>query len=169
MADHQGLDRRSASVKDVAAAAGVSLGTVSNVLNRPDRVSSGTRLRVEQAMADLGFVRNESARQLRAGTSHTLAYVMLDAANPFFTDVAAGIEDVAEEAGFSLYMCNSDNRSEREAAYLDHLVQQRVQGILITPLDPEAGHLDRRAPARDPARHRRPHQGRRLAVLGGGR
>jgi LacI family transcriptional regulator len=141
MADHQGLDRRSASVKDVAAAAGVSLGTVSNVLNRPDRVSSGTRLRVERAMADLGFVRNESARQLRAGTSHTLAYVMLDAANPFFTDVAAGIEDVAEQAGFSLYMCNSGNRSEREAAYLDHLVQQRVQGILITPLNPEADHL----------------------------
>jgi LacI family transcriptional regulator len=141
MADHQGLDRRSASVKDVAAAAGVSLGTVSNVLNRPDLVAATTRLRVERAMAELGFVRNESARQLRAGTSHTLAYVMLDAANPFFTDVAAGIEDIAERAAFSLYMCNSDNRSEREAAYLDHLVQQRVQGILITPLDPEADHL----------------------------
>ena len=73
---------RSASVKDVAARAGVSLGTVSNVLNRPDRVSAATRSRVEQAMAELGFVRNESARQLRAGTSRTLAYVMLDAEQP---------------------------------------------------------------------------------------
>ena len=62
---------RAASVKDVAAAAGVSLGTVSNVLNRPDRVSVATRTRVQEAMADLGFVRNESARQLRAGTSRT--------------------------------------------------------------------------------------------------
>src|SRR5829696_8565441 len=87
---------RSASVKDVAAAAGVSLGTVSNVMNRPDRVAASTRERVEQAMAELGFVRNESARQLRAGRSRTVAYVMLDATNPFFTDVAQGIEDTAE-------------------------------------------------------------------------
>ena len=67
---------RSAGVKDVAALAGVSLGTVSNVLNRPDRVSARTRERVERAMADLGFVRNESARQLRAGHSSTVASSM---------------------------------------------------------------------------------------------
>ena len=67
---------RSSSVKDVAALARVSLGTVSNVLNRPERVSAGTRQRVEQAMAELGFVRNEFARQLRMGTSSTLAYVI---------------------------------------------------------------------------------------------
>jgi LacI family transcriptional regulator len=84
--------RRGASVKDVAAAAGVSLGTVSNVLNRPTLVSAATRERVERAMADLGFVRNETARSLRTGRSSTLAYVMLDSRNPFFTDVAHGIE-----------------------------------------------------------------------------
>jgi LacI family transcriptional regulator len=61
-----------AGVKDVAARAGVSLGTVSNVLNRPERVSPVTRRRVEQAMADLGFVRNEAARHLRSGRSRTL-------------------------------------------------------------------------------------------------
>lgn len=133
---------RSASVKDVAAAAGVSLGTVSNVLNRPDRVSASTRERVERALADLGFVRNESARQLRAGRSSTLAYVMLDAANPFFTDVAQGIEDVAEQQDLSLFICNSDNRSDRELAYLSRLQQQRVQGILITPVDPDHPSLD---------------------------
>ena len=65
------------------------------MLNRPDRVRPATRERVERAMADLGFVRNEGARQLRAGTSRALAYVMLDARNPFFTDVAQGIEDAA--------------------------------------------------------------------------
>ena len=132
---------RKASVKDVAVLARVSLGTVSNVLNRPERVSPDTRLRVEQAMVDLGFVRNESARHLRTGRSRTLAYVMLDAANPFFTDVAAGIEEAAEESRFSLYMCNSGNRAEREADYLAHLVEQRVQGILVTPIDPESDHL----------------------------
>jgi LacI family transcriptional regulator len=133
---------RSASVKDVAAAAGVSLGTVSNVLNRPDRVTPSTRERVERVMAELGFVRNESARQLRAGTSRTLAYVVLDAGNPFFTDVAAGIDDAAEEAALSLFLCHSANRSDREAAHLALLEQQRVQGILITPVDPDAVALD---------------------------
>jgi len=133
---------RSASVKDVAATAGVSLGTVSNVLNRPERVSPSTRARVEQAMADLGFVRNESARQLRAGKSRLLAYVMLDATNPFFTDVASGVEDAAEAADLSLFMCNSSNSATREKAYLEHLVEQRVQGILITPVDPDSSTLD---------------------------
>ncbi len=137
---HRGV--RNASVKDVAAAAGVSLGTVSNVLNRPERVSAATREKVEKALAELGFVRNESARQLRAGQSRTLGYVMLDATNPFFTDVASGIELAAEEAGLSLFLCNSDNRPSRERTHLDHLQQQRVQGILITPVDPDDGFLD---------------------------
>ena len=136
------LNARTPSVKDVAAAAGVSLGTVSNVMNRPEVVSARTRERVERAMAELGFVRNESARQLRAGTSRTLAYVMLDGSNPFFHDVAQGIELAAEDADLSLFICNSDSRAEREEVHLDRLLQQRVQGILITPVNPEAPHLD---------------------------
>lgn len=133
---------RAASVKDVAAAAGVSLGTVSNVLNRPDRVSAATRARVQAAMTDLGFVRNESARQLRAGTSRTLAYVMLDASNPFFTDVAQGIESAADDAELSLVLCNSGNGAAREEAHLALLQQQRVQGVLVTPVDPESPLLE---------------------------
>jgi len=133
---------RAASVKDVAAAAGVSLGTVSNVLNRPDRVSAATRARVQAAMTDLGFVRNESARQLRAGTSRTLAYVMLDASNPFFTDVAQGIESAADAAELSLVLCNSGNGASREEAHLALLQQQRVQGVLVTPVDPESPLLE---------------------------
>ncbi len=133
---------RRASVKDVAATAGVSLGTVSNVLNRPDRVSATTRERVERAMAQLGFVRNESARTLRAGHSPTLAYVMLDAGNPFFTDVAHGIEQIAETAGLSLFLCTSDNRPAREAVHLQHLQQHQAQGVLITPVDPDSPVLD---------------------------
>jgi LacI family transcriptional regulator len=129
---------RSASVKDVAAAAGVSLGTVSNVLNRPEVVSAGTRERVERAMAELGFVRNEFARHLRMGTSRTIAYVMLDATNPFFTDVAQGIEVAVEGADLSVVICNSNNRSVREQTHLAQLMEQRVQGILLTPIDPQA-------------------------------
>lgn len=137
-----GPSPRSASVKDVAALAGVSLGTVSNVLNRPAQVSEATRSKVHDAMLRLGFVRNESARQLRAGRSRTIAFVVLDAANPFFTDVALGVEDVAESADLSLFLCNSHQEASRENAYLERLEQQRVQGVLITPVDPDDRRLD---------------------------
>jgi len=87
------------------------------------------------AIAELGFVRNESARQLRSGSSRTLAYVVLDASNPFFTDVATGVQGATDAAGLALFLCNSGQSGEREAAYLDLLEQQRVEGILITPVD----------------------------------
>ena len=139
--------RHAAGVKAVAATAGVSLGTVSNVLNRPEVVSPLTRAKVEAAMASLGFVRNESARQLRAGSSRILAYLMLDAGNPFFTDVAKGVEEAARAAGLSVFLCNSNEDADREADYLDLLEQQRVQGILITPIDQNSSRL-RKLPSR---------------------
>lgn len=124
----------SASVVDVAARAGVSLGTVSNVLNRPDRVSPATRDRVLQAISDLGFVRNEAARQLRAGRSRTIGLVVLDVANPFFTDLARGVESTAGKAGLSVVLCDSNEDVDRESHYLSLLQEQRAFGILITPV-----------------------------------
>jgi LacI family transcriptional regulator len=129
------------SMKDVAARAGVSLGTVSNVLNRPALVSGRTRERVQTAIAELGFVRNEPARQLRGGSSRTLAYVVLDAANPFFTDVAEGVQEAADGEGLAVYLCNSGEDLGRETGYLDLLEQQRVEGVLLTPLDAHAPHI----------------------------
>src|SRR3954462_4332172 len=96
-------------------------------------VSPPTRDRVQAAIAELGFVRNESARQLRAGSSRTVGLVVLDIANPFFTDVARGGEDVVNAAGLALILCNSDDRPEKESAHLAVLAEQRVQGVLITP------------------------------------
>ncbi|MFI7673716.1 LacI family DNA-binding transcriptional regulator [Actinophytocola sp. NPDC049390] len=123
-------------MKDVAAVAGVSIGTVSNVLNRPHLVSEATRLRVQAAIVELGFVRNETARQLRAGQSRTIAYVVMDAANPFFNDVARGVEEAARAEGMVVYLCNSNQDGGREREYLERLREQRVQGVLITPIDP---------------------------------
>jgi LacI family transcriptional regulator len=123
-------------MKDVAAVAGVSIGTVSNVLNRPHLVSEATRLRVQAAIVELGFVRNETARQLRAGSSRTIAYVVMDAANPFFNDVARGVEEAARAEDMVVYLCNSNQDSAREREYLERLREQRVQGVLITPIDP---------------------------------
>lgn len=152
-----------ATVKEVARRAGVSLGTVSNVLNRPEVVSDALRVRVEQAIAELGFVRNESARQLRAGVSRTIAVVVLDIANPFFTDVVAGAEEVAEAHDALVVLCNSANSADREARHLRRLQQQRVLGVLLTPVHDTASPVlqevrrhgtpvvlvDRGAPTRD--------------------
>jgi LacI family transcriptional regulator len=129
------------SVKQVAARAGVSLGTVSNVLNRPDSVAPGTRQRVLDAIAELGFVRNEAARALRAGRSRSLGLVVLDVSNPFFTDVAAGVEAVADAHGMTIALCNSGDSREREGRHLAHLAEQRVQGVLITPVETDDRHL----------------------------
>jgi LacI family transcriptional regulator len=130
-----------AGIKDVAERASVSIGTVSNVLNRPHLVRPATRARVEAAIAELGFVRNESARQLRAGSSRVLAYVFLDAGNPFFTDVARGAEDASRESGLALVMCNSNGEAAREAEYLNLLLQQRVHGVLITAANEDSPQL----------------------------
>jgi hypothetical protein len=92
------------SIREVAALAGVSLGTVSNVLNRPEVVAQPTRSRVQAAIKELGYIRNESARQLRAGRSRTIGLVVLDVANPFFTDVARGVEDEASESGLAVIL-----------------------------------------------------------------
>src|SRR6266705_4357509 len=95
-------------IREVAERAGVSLGTVSNVLNRPEIVAEETRLRVQRIIEELGFVRNGSARQLRAGRSLYLGLVVLDVTNPFFTEVARGAEDAANQAGYVVILCNSD-------------------------------------------------------------
>ena len=97
-----------AGIWEVAAHAGISVGTVSNALNRPDIVAEPTRSRVRAAIKQLGFIRNESARQLRAGRSRTIGLVVLDVANPFCTDVARGVEDEASESGLAVILGYDD-------------------------------------------------------------
>lgn len=138
------MERSSAvSIRDVAERAGVALGTVSNVLNRPQKVAESTRKRVLDAIDELGFVRNDAARQLRAGLSRTLGLVVLDVGNPFFTAVSRGAEDRAAEEGLSVLLGNSDESKDREAAHLDLFEQQRVRGLLISPLDDISERLGR--------------------------
>src|SRR5436309_5477548 len=130
-------------IREVAKRAGVSLGTVSNVLNRPEIVALQTRQRVQQAIDEIGFVRNGSARKLRAGTSQHIGLVVLDVANPFFTEVARGVEDLANQAGFVVILCNSDDSVEKESNYLHVLEEQRTRGVLITPVQNDTGYLQR--------------------------
>ena len=128
-----GRPARRASIVDVARHAGVAVGTVSNVLNRPDRVSAETRDRVRTAIDTLGFVRNASARRLRAGSIPTIGAVVLDIANPFFTEVARGVEDRLSDDDYTLMLASSDGDPEREARYLRLFESHGVQGVLVTP------------------------------------
>lgn len=131
-----------AGIKDVARRAGVSVGTVSNVINRPEAVSPETRARVLAAIEELGYVRSESARQLRAGRSRTVALLVLDMGNPFFVDVARGAERAARDAGLGVMVCNSDQSPSEEAEYLGLFAEQRVYGVLVTPADPTGRNLE---------------------------
>lgn len=122
-------------IKDVAARAGVSQGTVSHVLNHPDRVRPERREAVEQAIHELGFVRHESARQLRAGYSSTIGMLLLDAWNPSFQTMARGVEDAAERAQMTLLISNSGRSLERERTYLRVFSEHRMAGAVVIPHD----------------------------------
>lgn len=126
--------RPSVRMKDVAALAGVSLGTVSNVVNSPTLVSEETRQRVQEAIAKLGWVPNESARQLKAGRSRAIGMVVMDLANPFFTGLILGADEYVQERGYFVQVSNSANRADREQAHLELLEQQRVGGVLLAPI-----------------------------------
>ena len=121
-----------AGIGDVAALAGVAQGTVSNVLNHPDRVSATTREKVERAMAMLNYVPNGIARTLAVGASSSVALVLSDLSNSLFIDIARGAETAVGESGASLLMANTDSLLEREQSYLRMFAQSRVAGILIT-------------------------------------
>jgi LacI family transcriptional regulator, galactose operon repressor len=131
----------SAGIRDVAAAASVSVGTVSNVLNAPDRVAPATVARVQAAIEKLGFVRNDAARQLRAGRSRCVGLLVLDVGNPFFTDVARSAEIRAAQHNLVVLLGTSDDDPGRERAYLETFEEQRVFGLLISPVGEEVDRL----------------------------
>jgi LacI family transcriptional regulator len=121
------------SIQDVARLAGVSLGTVSNVLNNPDMVRPLTAEKVQRAIEQLGFVRNDAARQLKAGKSLTLGMVVYDTGNPFFAEITRAAENAAADRHYNVLLGNSDHKLERERNYLQLFDQQRVAGVLVSP------------------------------------
>jgi LacI family transcriptional regulator len=122
-------------IKDVARHAKVSVGTVSNVINHPDVVAEQTRIRVQSAITELGYVRSELARQLRVDESRIMGLLVHDMGNPFFVDIAHGAERTARRAGLGVMVCNSNQNPREEADYLALFAEQRVRGVLLTPAD----------------------------------
>jgi LacI family transcriptional regulator len=122
-------------IREVAKRAGLSVGTVSNVLNKPETVSAANVRRVTDVMNELGFVRNDLARQLKMGGGTTIGMIVLNVANPFFAALAHACEAAAEEVGYTIVFGSSDQFSSREDRYAELFEQQRVTGMIITPLD----------------------------------
>lgn len=139
------LDSRWTS-RDIAAAAGVSQATVSNVLNRPEVVATETRERVRRAMESMNFVINDSARTLRAGRSRTLGVVALDLSNPFWGEVTRGVSHAAAARDYSVLLASSGESRQGEQKLLRLFEQHRVDGVLVSSVDidsPAITSLDR--------------------------
>lgn len=123
-----------ASIKDVADRAGVSVASVSRVLNASKPVADGTRRRVLAAAEALHYSIDQRARALRRRKSGTLGLIVSDVGNPYFPEVIAAIEAVAYQSGHDLFLCNSDEDTERERFYVRAMMAQRIGGIIIVPV-----------------------------------
>ncbi len=121
------------SMVEVARRAGVSTATVSRVLTNKPHVREEVRARVMKAVEELGYRRNSIARNLRMQRSSIIGLLVSDIRNSFFTDVARAIEDIALDNGFSVFLCNTDENPDKEAMYLENLIQERAAGIILSP------------------------------------
>lgn len=130
-----------ATIYDVARLAGVSPATVSRVFNgasvSPEKIEA-----VRAAARELRFVPNRTARTLRRRSSEVIGLIIPDIENPYFTEMARGVEDVASDAGYSVVLCNSDSVIEKEATYLDIAVAEHMSGVIIATAS-EDSKLDR--------------------------
>jgi LacI family transcriptional regulator len=130
-----------ATIRDVAQLAEVSLGSISNYLTDKKPVSAKARARIEAAITELGFIPNDAARIMRGARSHAIGFVIPDAGNPFLTEVARGIEDVAIGSGYVVVSCNTDGDRSREDHYAQALSEMRVVGAVVMAMSTTEGHL----------------------------
>ncbi len=139
------------NIHDVARRAGVSPVTVSRVVNGAPNVHSDTRARVELAIRELGYLPNLAARSLRARQTRTLALIVPDITNAFWTTVARGVEDAAQSGGYSVLLCNTDENPDKQSAYLETVLRQRVDGVILAPCDADLARLARLPEQNTPA------------------
>lgn len=122
-----------ATIIDVAREAGVSITTVSHVLNGTRSVAEPTRQRVLAAIVQLNYEVNSLAQSLKSDRSQTIGLLITDISNPFFTSLVRGVEDIANAAGYGVILCNTDENPEKEVTYLRMLRRKRVDAILMAP------------------------------------
>ncbi|MFZ5753132.1 MAG: LacI family DNA-binding transcriptional regulator [Bacillota bacterium] len=121
------------TIKDIARAADVSIATVSRVLNnKADGITEETKAKIRKAVKELNYRPNAIARGLITKKTHTIGLVLPDISNPFFPEIARGVEDVAKEAGYNVFLCNTDDDSKKERGYVKALRERQVDGIIFT-------------------------------------
>ncbi|MEJ8847927.1 LacI family DNA-binding transcriptional regulator [Variovorax rhizosphaerae] len=120
-----------ATIKDVARQAGVSVTTVSHVVNKTRFVSDKGRARVEQAIRELGYVPSAVARSLQRSATATLGMLIPNSSNPYFAEIVRGIEDRCFGAGYNLILCNTDDEPLRQCKVLQVLAERRVDGLIV--------------------------------------
>lgn len=128
-----------ATIKEIAELAGVSIGTVSNVLNHLPTVREAARMRVLDAIDTLGYQPSLLGRALRKDKTNMIVMIIPDITNPFFPGAVRGAEDVAFQNGFRLVLCNSDNDFAKEATYIREMQTYRPSGLIIVPADLSRG------------------------------
>lgn len=189
------MSRARPTMQDVAEAARVSLKTVSRVVNNEPNVGPETRQRVNRVIEELGFRRNDLARNLRQGQiSTTIGLVIEDIANPFYSSIACGVENVAQHHHYMVIICNSEENAQREHELTNALFRRRVAGLLMVPASSDHSYLlaelhlgtpivfldrpparlhtdtillDNRGGARKGIEHLIAHGHRRIGVIGG--
>jgi len=122
-----------ATIRDVAAAAGVSVASVSRVVNGSKGVSERVRDRVLAAVAELGYRPNRAARSLRTRAAAVVGLIISDITNPFFTSMVRGVEDAAQAAGFSVVLANADEDLAKELQYLEVAAAEQMAGVVLSP------------------------------------
>ncbi|AKL94072.1 transcriptional regulator, LacI family [Clostridium aceticum] len=119
------------NIKDVARKAGVSISTVSRVVNNSKAVRPKTRDKVMQAIEELGYKPNAIARSLKVKNTKTIGIMIPDISNQFFPEVVRGVEDVANMYEYNIFLCNTDLDQEKEVQYFDVLEEKQVDGIIF--------------------------------------
>ncbi|HTJ94952.1 MAG TPA: LacI family DNA-binding transcriptional regulator [Pararobbsia sp.] len=120
-----------ATIKDVAARAGVSFTTVSHVVNNTRPVSSEVRAKVEAAIREMNFVPSAVARSLKARTTSTIGVVVPNSTNPYFAEMSRGIEAYCERHGYCVILGNSDDEPEKQRKYLRVMIERRIDGLIV--------------------------------------
>ena len=138
------------TIKDIARKANVSYATVSRALNNKRGVRESTRHRVLALAAEMSYTPNAIARGLVKKQTQTLGLIIPDITNPFYPEVARGIEDGAADQGFSIFLCNTNWEREREVDYLRLLAEKRVDGIILAPIDNEVEAVEHRLAGKIP-------------------
>ncbi|QCP49669.1 LacI family DNA-binding transcriptional regulator [Trinickia violacea] len=139
-----------ATIKDVAAVAGVSFTTVSHVVNNSRPVSADVRAKVERAISQLNYVPSAVARSLKARATATIGLVVPNSTNPYFAELARGIEDGCARKGYCVFFCNSDDDPAKQRSYLRVLQEKRIDGLIIASAGDDAVLAESLADAREP-------------------